>query len=212
MNNQKTFLEPIIKRAIIFIDGQNLFHAAKEAFGYSFPNYDVKLLAKKICDLKGWDLKEIRFYTGIPDIQDDALWHTFWTNKLTCMGQVGVKIFSRSLRYRNQTIHLPNNKTHTFLVGQEKGVDIRIALDITRLAHTKVYDIGIIFSQDQDLSEVADEVRIISGEQDRWLKIASAFPVSPVYKNNRGIDKTDWIRIDRQTYDACIDLRDYRNK
>ena len=32
--------EPAIKRAIAFVDGQNLFYAAKEAFGYSYPNYD----------------------------------------------------------------------------------------------------------------------------------------------------------------------------
>lgn len=210
MNDQKTLPGPITKRAIVFIDGQNLFHAAKEAFGYFFPNYDAKLLAEKICSLKGWNLNEIRFYTGIPDVQDDNSWHTFWANKLTCMGQVGVKIFSRALRYRNQTIHLPNGKTHTFLVGQEKGIDIRIALDIIRLAHAKVYDVGVIFSQDQDLSEVADEVRIIAAEQQRWLKIVSAFPVSPVYKNNRGINKTDWIRIDRKTYDSCTDSQDYR--
>lgn len=33
--------EPIVKRAVTFIDGQNLFHAAREAFGYIYPNYDV---------------------------------------------------------------------------------------------------------------------------------------------------------------------------
>jgi len=37
--------EPQTKRAIAFVDGQNLFYAAKEAFGYSHPNYDVLALA-----------------------------------------------------------------------------------------------------------------------------------------------------------------------
>ena len=32
--------EPAIKRAVIFVDGQNLYHAAREAFGYTYPNYD----------------------------------------------------------------------------------------------------------------------------------------------------------------------------
>ena len=36
--------EPAIKRAVAFVDGQNLFYAAKIAFGYSFPNYDVRAL------------------------------------------------------------------------------------------------------------------------------------------------------------------------
>ena len=29
-------------------------------------------------------------------------------------------------------------------------------------------------------------------------------------KNKRGINKTDWITIDRATYDACIDPVNYR--
>ena len=32
-------LEPSSKRVFVFFDGQNLFHHAKAAFGYPFPNY-----------------------------------------------------------------------------------------------------------------------------------------------------------------------------
>jgi hypothetical protein len=53
-------------------------------------------------------------------------------------------------------------------------------------------------------------VRIISSERRRWLKVACAFPASPKSRTRRGINKTDWIRIDRTTYDACLDRRDYR--
>jgi hypothetical protein len=48
--------------------------------------------------------------------------------------------------------------------------------------------------------------------QNRWIKVASAFPSSPTSINRRGIERTDWIRIDRATYDACLDRRDYRPK
>jgi hypothetical protein len=89
-------------------------------------------------------------------------------------------------------------------------VDVRIALDVIGLAHRDEYDVAVLFSQDQDLSEVAEEVRIISAERRRWLKIACAFPSSSTSRSRRGIDKTDWIRIDRATYDACLDSRDYR--
>ena len=203
--------EPKKKKTIVFIDGQNLYYVAKEAFGYIYPNYDVNLLSKKICSNQGWDIEKIRFYTGIPDLQDDSFWNNFWHNKLTRMGQDGVKIFSRPLRYHNQTFKCPScSKIHTSLVGHEKGIDVRMALDIIRLAHTKAYDIALIISQDQDLSEVAEEIRLIANEQNRWIKIASAFLVSPTYNNKRGIDKTDWIKIDRKTYDSCIDPNDYR--
>ncbi len=40
--------EPEEKRAFAFLDGQNLFYAAKEAFDYSYPNYDPMKLADAI--------------------------------------------------------------------------------------------------------------------------------------------------------------------
>ena len=202
--------EPLVKRTITFIDGQNLYHAAREAFGSTYPNYDVLALSKAVCELNGLDLKQVRFYTGIPDQQDDPFWNHFWSGKLAVMGRQGVHVFSRSLRYRNQKIKLPNGQLHTFLSGEEKGIDVRIALDVIRLAHRREYDVALIFSQDQDLSEVAEEIRTIAAEQLRWIRVACAFPSSPTSKNKRGINKTDWIKIARTTYDACLDHRDYR--
>jgi hypothetical protein len=96
--------------------------------------------------------------------------------------------------------------------GHEKGIDIRIALDVVRLALEGAYDVAVIFSQDQDLSEVASEIRQIARREARWIKLASAFPSSPTYKNRRGINGTDWIVIERSLYDGCIDGRDYRPK
>ena len=80
------------------------------------------------------------------------------------------------------------------------------------LRERKEYDVALIFSQDQDLSEVADEIRSISVDQDRWIKVACAFPSSPTSRNKRGINGTEWIRIERRTYDACTDPADYRPK
>jgi len=122
---------PTSPRAMVFIDGQNLFYAVKEAFGYVYPNYEPLCLAQKICKAQGWAQKEVHFYTGMPDEQDDGFWHHFWKSKLAQMGRMGIQIFSR---------------------------------------------------------------------------------LSPTTKNKRGIDKTDWIKIDRVTYDACLDHRDYRLK
>jgi hypothetical protein len=33
-----------------------------------------------------------------------------------------------------------------------------------------------------------------------------------LFIDRRGIDRTDWIRIDRATYDSCLDRMDYRPK
>ena len=93
---------------------------------------------------------------------------------------------------------------------EEKGIDVRLALDVLDLAHRKEYDVALIFSQDQDLSELADLIRALVGYQNRWIKIASAYPDSPTRTYRRGINRTDWCPIDRATYDACLDPLDYR--
>jgi uncharacterized LabA/DUF88 family protein len=204
--------EPQVKRAVAFIDAQNLFHAAREAFGCRYPNFDAVTLSGQVCAQRGWRPEQVRLYTGVPAQTDNPFWSHFWTAKLAQMGRDGVVTYSRALRYRNQTVRLPGGQEHTILVGQEKGIDIRIALDIVRLAHQRAYDVALVFSQDQDLSEVADELRVIAQEQRRWIKIASAYPWSPTSRNARGINKSDWLRIERALYEACLDPRDYRPK
>ena len=67
------------------------------------------------------------------------------------------------------------------------------------------------FSQDQDLVEVAVEVRDIARAANRWLKVASAFPSGPNATSRQGIHKTDWFKMDKAFYDACLDPRDYRS-
>jgi hypothetical protein len=34
---------------VALFDGQNLFHAAREAFGYNEPNYDPVALSRRLC-------------------------------------------------------------------------------------------------------------------------------------------------------------------
>jgi len=204
--------EPAHPRAVAFIDGQNLFHAVREAFGYTHPNFDVRALVTAICQRRDWRVIGVRFYTGVPDSSINPQWHRFWSRKLGVMGRERVHVFARPLRYRRRIIRLRDGSTRSILIGEEKGVDVRLALDAVRMAHRREYDVALILSQDQDLSEVAEEIRSIAREQARWIKIASAYPTSPSSPNRRGIDKTDWIRIDRTTYDACLDRRDYRRR
>jgi uncharacterized LabA/DUF88 family protein len=225
-------------KAIAFVDGQNLFYAAQEAFDYHWPNFDPAALTKSICDAKGWDVTQVRVYTGMPERSEDPFWHHFWSAKKTAMTRQGVYVYTRPLRYRDKsmlldksvTFRLPDGqylskRTRLFdlggrevppgtevsvRVGEEKGIDIRIALDVISLARESKYDVAIIFSQDQDLSEVVDEVIALAKSQGREIKLASAYPDGT--SNKRGINKTDWIRIDKATYDKCIDPRDYRPK
>jgi uncharacterized LabA/DUF88 family protein len=193
---QQSVREPSLKRAIAFFDGQNLFHSARAAFGYSWPNYDPAALAHEVCRRQGWQLEQVRFYTGIPTAERNPRWSQFWQVKLARLHRLRVHTFSRPLRYQGE-------------IGREKGIDVRIALDIVTLAFEGRFDVAVLFSQDNDLSEVAEDLRQIARREQRWLKIASAFPISASSRNRRGIDRTDWIPIERAFYDECLDPSDY---
>ena len=204
--------EPSEKRVSLFIDGQNLFHAVKEAFNYRYPNYDVRKLANSICKREKWGVPaSIHFYTGVPGEAMSKRWHDFWRRKLDAMREEGIYVFSRTLRPSySERANISGQMLKQPPIGVEKGIDVRLSLDVIRAAYENGCDIAVILSQDQDFSEVAKEVRYISKKQDRWIKIASAFPVSHEYDKKRGIEGTDWIRIDRRMYDECIDSKDYR--
>jgi uncharacterized LabA/DUF88 family protein len=204
--------EPAVKHAIAFFDGQNLYQHAKEAFGHHHPNYDPIKLHKAVCHLKGWNPTLVRFYTGVPSPIESPMWAGYWSNRVLALKRAGVVVTTRPIRYRKQTIQLPDGTEKIVTTPQEKGVDIRLALDVVSLARKRQFDVAIIFSQDQDLAELVQELIDISGEQSRWIKIASAFPSGPNASAVRGIDKAEWIRMDQALYDGCLDSRDYRPK
>ena len=193
-------------RTIVFFDGQNLYHGAKDAWRplprvgsskYSYPSYDVEKLAEVLVSrIAGRVLTQIRFYTGVPDPNvgcTERFWHSFWTSKLRYLKNRGVEI------YRGRINH-----------GQEKGVDVSIAIDLVRLTYEKQYEVAIIVSQDWDFGPAIRLAKEIAKNQGRHLIFESRFPYGPGSKSNRGIPGTLWIPIDQTTYDACYDPRDYR--
>jgi hypothetical protein len=203
-------IEPAVKRAVAFFDGQNLYRHAMAAFGYHHPNYDPIKLTEAVCTAHGWSRRGVRFYTGTPGALESPMWHGYWANRLLAMRRAGVLVTSRPVRYQIDRVELPDGTYHEATVGHEKGIDVRLALDAVRIARQGGLDVAIIFSQDSDLSEVAAEIREIAISGDRWIKVVSAFPHSETASARRGIAGTDWFRMDRAFYDNCLDLKDYR--
>ena len=202
--------EPGIKRAVSFVDGQNLYRHAKEAFGHHHPNYDPHKLADAVCTAKHWVNSGVRFYTGIPSAFRSPMWHGYWNRRLTAMARAGIVVTARKLRYRIERVRLVDGSVHEIPVEREKGIDLRIGLDVVRMARNGELDVAVIFSQDQDLTEVGREVRDIARNGGRWLKVVSAFPDDPNASSRRGIDGADWFPMNRELYDKCLDPRDYR--
>ena len=204
------FAEPPVKYAMAFFDGQNLYRHAKDAFGHHHPNYDPVKLHAAVCAAHGWTPNLVRFYTGVPSRQISPMWAGYWSNRVIALKRAGVAVTTRPIRYHTEVVKGADGIETPVTTPQEKGVDVRLALDLVSCARRREFNVAVIYSQDQDLCEVVQEVKAISVEQQRWIKIACAFPAGPNATSRRGIDQTDWIKMDRKFYDACLDPRDYR--
>ncbi|WP_430449272.1 NYN domain-containing protein [Rhodophyticola sp.] len=202
--------KPVTKYAMGFFDAQNLYRHAKDAFGHIHPNFDPKKLHAAVCAAHGWTPNLTRFYTGVPEMSRSEMWTGYWNNRVMALKRAGVNVTTRKLRYHDDHVELPDGTFETVTSVQEKGVDVRLALDVVKLARLRNYDVAVIYSQDQDLCEVVEEVREIAKEQNRAIEICCAFPAGGGATSRRGIDRTQWFKMDETFYNACLDPHDYR--
>jgi uncharacterized LabA/DUF88 family protein len=205
-------LEPAKKYAMAFFDGQNLYRHAKDAFGHHHPNFDPIKLHAAVCADKGWTSNQVRFYTGVPNVTREPMWAPYWSNRTLAMRRAGIIVTTRPIRYHTEIITDADGTAREIVTPQEKGIDVRLALDLVSRARRREFNVAVIYSQDQDLCEVVQEIKEISKEQDRWIKLVCAYPHGPNATSRRGVDGTDWIQMDQAFYDACLDQRDYRPK
>ena len=191
-------------RTIVFIDGQNLYHLAKNAWEsdpprrnspYAWPSYDVEKLATALV-AKSQDriLAQIRFYTGVPSRKTKRFWHDFWSNKLRYLRSRGISVYRGSIG----------------IGGQEKGVDVSLAIDLVQATYEQKYECAIIVSQDKDFGPAVRLAKEIATQQGRKLIFESSYPVGPGSSSDRGVPGTVRVPIDKNTYDSCYDPTDYR--
>jgi hypothetical protein len=181
------------------------------AFGHHYPNYHPKKLHEAVCKANGWTPNAVRFYTGVPDSKRDFEGAATWSNRILAMKRSGVITTTRPLRYRAREVE-SDGGTETIWVPQEKGIDVRIALDIISCAITDQYQVAVIYSQDQDLCEVIQDVKKIAAKTGKTIELACAFPDGPNASFRRGIAGIPWFKMDETFYNACLDTHDYRPK
>ena len=194
-------------RTIVLIDGQNLYHLARSAWAadsdvpsspYAWPSYDVVKLAQALVDRNpGRTLIETRFYTGVPNPtagKTQKFWHAFWSNKLRDMRNRGVFVYRGRINAG----------------GQEKGVDVSLALDLIQATYEERFDCAIIVSRDTDFGPAVRMSKEIARMQNRSLVFESSYPISSGSSSRRGIPGTLWVPILKSTYDSCLDLTDFR--
>jgi len=185
---------------IVFFDGQNIYRgalatwrtAASDTYKYTWPSYDVEKLATTLASkTAGRIITQIRFYTGVPTSSQNYRWNCFWVEKLKYLESQGIEVYKGKINMHDQ----------------EKGVDVKIAIDLIRLTYERRYEAAIILSQDRDFEPAIHLAKEIAKDQNRQLVFESHFIVGD---SDRGIPGTSWKPIDKTTYDACYDPQDYR--
>ena len=202
-------------RTYAYVDGANLFNSAKRRFGYMVPNCDIAKLARAVTEMApGRTLVEVFYYIGVPKIEHDERNHNWWQRKLSASGRTGVNVVRRDLKQRELRITLSgvvhHDNTSRKLI--EKGIDLRLGLDLVRHTRLNLFDLAIIFSQDGDLAEAVDDAYEIAREQRRRIAIECAFPVATGHAQQYGIRRTTNREFDKVFYDACIDPTDYSGR
>lgn len=193
-------VRPVPTRVLLFVDGQNLYHRCRHHFGYPWAH--PLALAKALVDedrAKQGDthvLAGVRYYTGIHDANRNPRGHALMERRLRAYEAAGVRTLPSPLRYDSTGR------------AREKGIDVRLALDLYRLGSKGLYDVAIIVSEDSDLDPAAQDVYSLRDEE-RWLAVENALPWSshshtrwlPSVRRRRVIDQAMFDRIrDRGQY------------
>lgn len=223
---------PAEPRVWVYLDAQNLFRTAGRCFNdrdVPYLNYDPLALAQWAANqVPRSKLLGVTLYTGIPNgrIDDgEADLEDFWRAKLSYYGAALPRLFhsyTRPLRYnylrkfvRGRELLLPK--------GEEKGIDVRLGLDLVLGALQSFYDVGVVFSQDKDLNEATKRIRRLrdTGDIPAYLHMECVYavPDTKTIISRRGNQKIDrhgisnarWRALPRDVYLACRDKKDFRN-
>lgn len=196
------------KQAVFFIDGQNLFNKVKTHYGYQHPNFDVVNLCQNLAKRKNAEVEKIHFYSGLPGQTENPHWHDYWLRRMDSLSNQGVDVFNPPIKYRMREDRGYDGQMRKTLHGSEKGVDVKIAIDMFKEG-LKGTDLIIVLSQDNDLAVAAKEIQTYARETGKAIEVCSAFPTHG-HRSTRGIEGTIWMPFTKEFYDANIDPMDFR--
>lgn len=209
-----------MKKAVVFVDSNNWYHNVKKYFEPG--DIDIIKLAKFLCEVKKYELIEIRWYASAPSIADGEAMYYRHMSFLENLEKKGVKIIARKLqRLSNEEVLKKKKETldsldlcknckplvdSVFLdladlKRKEKGIDVWIAVDMIRKAVIeKECDCCILISGD------ADFVPALNLLKSQGSEILTA--MVPLGYSFELIRKFPFFILRKETLTKC--LRDYK--
>lgn len=192
----------------------NLWHRCSDCFGQGGAHID--LLAAEFLD--GRQLEGIRFYCGMDNPRERPKRHATRTRRNAHLKSKGIHVWTQTMKYANRAIVLDDHplclcgrkKTKVIREAREKGVDLRIGLDMLRMARHNEYDVALLVTMDTDMKQVVDELRRLSQELRRHISVENVVIWNEgnlEYPRVRGC--TRYHVIDQDVFHRIQDLTDY---
>lgn len=211
-----------MKKAIVFVDANNWYHNVKK---YRNPGQvDIKKVADLLCDVKNFDLIEVRWYASVPNISDGERMYYSHISFLENLEKKGIKVITRKLqRLSSKEILKKKNQTlegldlcencrplieSEFLdladiQKKEKGIDVWLAIDMIRYCVIEdSCDTCVLISGDADFVPALNLIK----EKGNNVLVSSV--PSGFSKELR--DKFEYFILKRGTLDKC--MRDWKDK
>jgi len=155
-----------MKRSIVFIDGSNFYFKLKELnipfdSKYSLLDFNFRNFAKWLVAPN--ELTEIHYYIGKVKRQNkNEKSERMYANQQKLIGRLQQQNVFITLGW---LIKYPDKTYH------EKGVDVRLAVEMIKFARENKYDQAYLVSSDTDLVVAVEEVRSI-GKTVQYVGIA----------------------------------------
>lgn len=184
------------QRVALFIDNQNMYKGARHGFFdpgdyHVHGQFDPVSLGELICS---------RPPPGQPSSAKDPKGYGASRKQYAAWRKRGATVIPRPLRYPPS---YPGEKP------EEKGIDVKLAIDFISMAMDEKYDVGIIASTDTDLIPAIDFVieRYASTRRVEVAAWSSRERRNPSLKSNLRRIWCHWL--DQADYDQVADSRDY---
>jgi uncharacterized LabA/DUF88 family protein len=142
------------KRAFVFIDGGNFYFKLKDLTSkldgkHSLIDFNFRRFAEWL--VKPNELLEIRYYLGaIKRERNNPKSEQLYANQQKLIGRI---------QQQNIIITLGHVIRHPDKTHHEKGVDVRLAVEMIKFARENKYDIAYLVSSDTDLVAAIEEIQ-----------------------------------------------------
>jgi len=159
------------------------------------------MLANHLAAMSGsvYSLVHVGVYAGMPSRKRTATGYKARRRQNARWEQTGVKVFARPLRYPNAWPAEP---------AREKGIDVKLAIDLVTMAVADLYDVGILVSCDTDLAPAVEALLDLRRERGRPTVELVAWE-GRANKIGLGGHQLTYRMIDRALFDKVRDGTDY---